>query len=406
MNTPLAALADFLNERRMDITAEWLDRVRKDRKIPSADEMPQAELLDHLPELLEDLIKKLHEARLEAPVALDKGKVHGEVRWRQGYRLDELLREICVLRKVLMEYLAEFYRQQKMEQTLQTLSGKIVHEGLDDIVSKSTVAFVQHQEKEIQKANNSLQELNAQIKSFNDLLVLRDEKRLRTLHTITHEIANHLNVIGLISSVLKKNTDGEAIHGHLDSLSQNVSAMTGLMKHLLEFAALAADGEPAHLAELEPKSLFEELTAYAQKLTESKGLTLTSHFDSGLKSVISDQDKLYRICLNLITNAVKYTDKGEIHVSFHSQDEKSWKIEVRDTGVGIAQEEQKKIFEEFYRSASHRTSHPGVGLGLAITEHLTELLGGKIELKSKVGEGSTFCVILPRESLENKKNNP
>ena len=381
MSDEISPFADFLDQRREDITVEWLRRVRRDRKIPSAGDLPREELLDHLPYLLDTLITQLR----GTPVDQVGSQSHGEDRWKQHYSLDEVLCELSVLRKVLIEELFGFYRDTKAELKLQVQASDLLHACLDLTISNSTTAFVTRQYEEIQAANRSLEELNLR-------LLEKDRQRLQMLRTITHEIANHLNAIGMRVSVLKK--DRDSIDSCTESLSKSVTAMTALVKQLLEFATL--DAERPRLERCEADSLFQEPAAFAREIAEQKGLTFVGHLDPTLGGVVTDRHQLHRVCLNLLTNAVKYTATGEVRFTFWAEPEGNWRIEVSDTGCGIAPEEHEQIFNEFYRASTRRETEPGVGLGLAITRRLVRLLGGRIELDSKLGVGSTFRVVLPR----------
>jgi signal transduction histidine kinase len=268
---------------------------------------------------------------------------------------------------------------------LQVQASDLLHDCLDLTISNSTTAFVARQYEEIQAANRSLEELNLR-------LLEKDRQRLQMLRTITHEIANHLNAIGMRVSVLKK--DRDSIDSCTESLSKSVTAMTALVKQLLEFATL--DAERPRLERCEADSLFQEPAAFGRDIAEQKGLTFVGHLDPTLGEVVTDRHQLHRVCLNLLTNAVKYTATGEVRFTFWAEPEGNWRIEVSDTGCGIAPEEHEQIFNEFYRASTCRETEPGVGLGLAITRRLVRLLGGRIELDSKLGVGSTFRVVLPR----------
>jgi len=349
--------------------------VRRDRKIPSAGDLPREELLDHLPYLLDTLITQLR----GTPVDQGGSQSHAEDRWKQHYCLDEVLRELSVLRKVLIEELFGFYRDTKAELKLQVQASDLLHACLDLTISNSTTAFVARQYEEIQAANRSLEELNWR-------LLEKDRQRLQMLRTITHEIANHLNAIGMRVSVLKK--DRDSIDSCTESLSKSVTAMTALVKQLLEFATL--DAERPRLERCEANSLFQEPAAFGREIAERKGLAFVGHLDPTLGEVVTDRHQLHRVCLNLLTNAVKYTATGEVRFTFWAEPEGNWRIEVSDTGCGIAPEEHEQIFNEFYRASTCRETEPGVGLGLAITRRLVRLLGGRIELDSKLGVGSTF----------------
>ena len=159
MSDEISPFADFLDQRREDITAEWLRRVRRDRKIPSADDLPKEELLDHLPYLLDTLIKQLR----GTPVDQVGSQSHGAVRWKQHYCLDEVLREISILRKVLIEELLRFHCDTKAELKLQVQASDLLHACLDLIISNSTAGFVARQYEKIQAANRSLEELNLRV---------------------------------------------------------------------------------------------------------------------------------------------------------------------------------------------------------------------------------------------------
>ena len=254
MPDDVSPFADFLDQRRKEITAEWLRRVRGDRKIPSADDLPREELLDHLPYLLDTLIKQLR----GTPVDHVNSQSHGEIRWKQQYCLDEVLREISVLRKVLIEELFRFYLDTKAELKLQVQASDLLHACLDLTISNSTAGFVARRYEET-----------------NDQLLKKDHQRLQMLRTITHEIANHLSAIGMRVSVLKK--DRDSIDSCTESLSRSVTAMIALMKQLLEFATL--DAERPRLERCEPDSLFHESAAFGREIAEQKGLAFFEHRD-------------------------------------------------------------------------------------------------------------------------------
>ncbi|HEY5743130.1 MAG TPA: RsbRD N-terminal domain-containing protein, partial [Terrimicrobiaceae bacterium] len=262
MSDEISPFADFLDQRREDITAEWLRRVRRDRKIPSAEDLPREELLDHLPYLLDALITQLR----GTPVDQVGSQSHGEDRWKHHYCLDEVLRELSVLRKVLIEELFGFYRDTKAELKLQVQASDLLHACLDLTISNSTTAFVARQYEEIQAANRSLEELNLR-------LLEKDRQRLQMLRTITHEIANHLNAIGMRVSGLNK--DRDSIDSCTESLSKSVTATTALVKQLLEFATL--DAERPRLERCEADSLFQEPAAFCRDNAEQKGLTFVGH---------------------------------------------------------------------------------------------------------------------------------
>jgi len=126
------------------------------------------------------------------------------------------------------------------------------------------------------------------------------------------------------------------------------------------------------------------------------GLTLQVDVGDAPATMRTDRRKLEQILLNLLSNAVKYTDEGGIALTVTDLGHGTVSFAVRDTGIGIAHEDQERVFDEFRQlPASREAKHPGSGLGLAISRQLAELLGGSIELESALGKGSTFTLILP-----------
>jgi signal transduction histidine kinase len=132
-------------------------------------------------------------------------------------------------------------------------------------------------------------------------------------------------------------------------------------------------------------------------LARAKGLELNCHIDSNVpETVQGDAQRLHQVLINLVNNAVKFTERGQVETNVFLCDENYWAIQVRDTGPGIAIEAQEYIFEPFRRvddSATRR--HSGAGLGLSIVKQLVNLMGGEVVLASQVGQGSTFTVRLP-----------
>ena len=154
--------------------------------------------------------------------------------------------------------------------------------------------------------------------------------------------------------------------------------------------------------ELEPStfdlpSAIANAMALIRERAQRHGIALEMDVDAELGDVVADERKLKQILLNLLSNAVKFTpDGGRIDVRAR-QDDSFVRISVADTGVGIAQEDQEAVFEEFRQVGSNYTSkQEGTGLGLALTRRFVELHGGTIGVDSEPGQGSTFTFTLPR----------
>ena len=141
------------------------------------------------------------------------------------------------------------------------------------------------------------------------------------------------------------------------------------------------------------KEVIETYTAEAQ----SKGLSLRAETASGLGFVRTDRSKLTQVLSNLVSNAIKFTPAGEVAITAGPIDDEHWYIEVRDTGIGMSSDALEYIFERFRQVDDRLTrSYGGVGLGLAITRKIVELLEGEIKVESRQSEGSCFRITWPR----------
>jgi signal transduction histidine kinase len=152
--------------------------------------------------------------------------------------------------------------------------------------------------------------------------------------------------------------------------------------------------------ELSEFSLNELLTTAMTLLREQavrRGIRLELAVDPAVGTIVADQRKVKQIVLNLVANAVKFTpDGGRVDVSARQVDD-AVEVSVRDNGIGIAPDDQARIFEEFARARS--TAHEGTGLGLTLTQKFVALHGGRISLESALGEGSSFTFTLPRSGI-------
>ena len=143
--------------------------------------------------------------------------------------------------------------------------------------------------------------------------------------------------------------------------------------------------------------LLDDLESQTRGLAEEKELELQTSFDDRMPDqIVGDPDRIKQIALNLIANAIKFTDEGHIKVSITKQGRDDWELAVSDTGVGIPSHAQDYIFDEFRQvDSSSRRKYSGTGLGLAIVRNFVMMMGGNVRVRSKVGEGSTFSVKLP-----------
>jgi PAS domain S-box-containing protein len=227
-----------------------------------------------------------------------------------------------------------------------------------------------------------------------------DRMKSAFVSMVSHELRTPLNAILGYADMLKEEVFGTLSEGQLATIqrvSANGQRMLGLVNNLLDQAQIEAGKITISMTPFDPNSLIEDLRSATGVLGEQKGLQLEYTVDSAVPNlVISDRHRLHQVLVNLVGNAIKFTERGKVSVRVFLPDKEHWTLEVTDTGSGIPREAQSYIFEPFRQvDGSETRHHAGTGLGLAIVKQLVNLLGGEITLISTVGRGSTFSVILP-----------
>lgn len=375
-------LADFLCARQELITEEWIASVRLDERIAASETLTRTQLLDHLPQMFNDLADALRGEVDESGIDRDRNaRQHGDHRWQQGYELEELLRELARVRTILIEHLFIFEEKHpEFEGEEKRAAIRCFHLFFEDMIARSVSQYVQEQQAELRARNEHLRTVDA--------------SRLRLLRNATHDLRNTINACQL--SIVAAEESDEAVRRELRSVvRRNLAHMTHLVADLLTYATLFDAANSPRMVPLRVGDLFEELVAHARPSAERKGLSFEAERDPSLDVVVSDPTKVRQIGYNLLSNALKYTERGRIALKIRAIPPDRWAVTIEDTGSGISEEEKEQIFSEYHRAAD--TAHlEGTGLGLSIVRRLVELLKGEVRVESEPGQGSRFDVILPR----------
>jgi signal transduction histidine kinase len=180
--------------------------------------------------------------------------------------------------------------------------------------------------------------------------------------------------------------------------------LTTLVNELLDQAQLEAGRLKLNVHPFAPANLIDDTLAKLTVLARIKGLSLTSDIAADVPATLfGDAARLQQILVNLVSNAIKFTQKGSIRIRLYCHDVDYWALQVSDTGAGIPTEAQTYIFEPFRQvDGSMTRAHAGTGLGLSIVKQLTTLMGGEITLESEIGRGSIFTVYLPLQPIQEK----
>jgi CheY-like chemotaxis protein len=221
------------------------------------------------------------------------------------------------------------------------------------------------------------------------------------LAMISHELRTPLNAILGMAQILKTKGIPAHLEEHVDIISSAGHSLLSLVSDILDFAKLEAGklsftNEPFNL-----RQLFSQVMNGFQYQANEKQIMLDLEFLGDVSgSVIGDANRVRQILVNLLSNALKFTDQGTIQVIVHcikqSKNKALFEVAVKDTGIGIRADKLAFVFEKFSQIDSiYRRKHGGIGLGLAITKQLIEAMGGEIYVKSEYGQGSTFRFTIP-----------
>ena len=218
--------------------------------------------------------------------------------------------------------------------------------------------------------------------------------RKKAVHTITHELRTPLTAITGYAALIDKENDTDKAGMYIQNIRQSSERMRGMLNTLLDFFRLDNGKEQANISPCKISAISHILETEFMPIAISKGLSLivTSHVEAIIQT---DKERVLQICNNLLSNAVKFTDTGSVSLAI-DYDDSMLKLVVEDTGTGMTEDEQQKVFSAFER-LSNAVTKDGFGLGLSIVQRIVAMLGGTIQLESEKGRGSRFIVNIPAQ---------
>jgi CheY-like chemotaxis protein len=268
---------------------------------------------------------------------------------------------------------------------------------------------LQQQTIELQKGSDELQMQNQELEM--QRMQVEDANRLKSefLSNMSHELRTPLNSVNALSQILSM-TAGAKLNdeenNYLKIITRNGKLLLSLINDILDLSKIEAGKIEFLPREINVEHLLNQVVEIATPLAEKKGLLLNIDLVEGVETLETDEAKLQQVLINVMGNAIKFTEKGEVALKTRTGNNELF-IDISDTGIGISENDLPSIFDEFRQvDGSSARQFEGTGLGLAIVKKLTSLLGGSIGVKSKLGEGSVFTIRIPLkwENLDGLKN--
>ena len=449
----LSALASELIERRDAILEAWRAAGEAAPECSIASSLSRAQFNDHIPAVLDCLAHTIQAWPGEQdPVAgqIETEKVceHGLQRWQQGYQLRELIREWGYLQMCVGDELERYAATHpSLEPSVMPTARRAWAQLCADGVTESATQYWRlHQAESAGHVNDLEHALSA--------LHTMERSRAEAWRTAAHDLRGSVTVVKGASALLngsgsdlrqegvdgrrvlqgwggRRSPDPERVEA-ADMLSKSVASLHDMLNDLLSLARLEAGHEQRELTTFDAATLLRDFCTASQAAATESGLFLKMDGPSSLP-VEGDKNKVVRILQNLLLNAVKYTQRGGVSVTWgldNTRDTDRWTFSVQDTGPGIDDADAAPFAQELHNatevaddareastdrrrdivpattlpSASEalpQSQQPGEGVGLTIVKRLCELLDAGLELATKPGQGSTFRVILPR-SYDNR----
>jgi signal transduction histidine kinase len=232
----------------------------------------------------------------------------------------------------------------------------------------------------------------------NASLARASEAKSRFLASVSHELRTPMNAILGFTDALLAGVDGPLNEDQTASLGwvqKGGRDLLGLINEILDLSKIEAGKLTIEAEPFDPRELVEAVVAQHRSLAAQKGIRFAWHDAGAPTQVVLDRQRVRQVLVNLVGNAIKFTQQGEVDVETSVGGGGELQVAVRDTGPGIAAEDHDAIFEEFRQASG---SSAGIGLGLAISRRLARVMGGEITLQSEPGRGSVFLLTLPVEA--------
>ena len=413
----LRAVAAHLLSRRPAILKAWRDAVKSDPALATAVALTRNKFNDHIPAVLDAFQSELQsgDPAVESNDDAHRGSVqHGAHRWQEGYNLGEVTREWHHLHGCVLEEL-EAYGRDHAELGSNVMAN--VRRALLDLcgegVSSSVSEYARLQQAAAVGRVNDLERALEQVNAL-------QRQRAEVWREAAHDLRNSVGLVSNATVLINHSTASDSTRSKsMNTLQAGVASLKFMLNDLLNLARLEAGRDQRRIAPLDAALLLTELCENAQANAMERGLFLRAKGPASM-NVEGDAAKIQRVAQNLLVNALQYTKRGGVTVSWALGDGRRWYLCIEDTGPGMEEGTAAPLLSELKAitagddsvpgdddsapdadatgaagSQMTQSEHPGEGIGLSIVKQLCELLDASLEFESERGKGSVFRVIFP-----------
>ncbi|MDF2388500.1 HAMP domain-containing histidine kinase [Nostoc ellipsosporum NOK] len=429
--------SQVLAEKTDTILYKWVIAVRKDRRIESADDLSYTAIRNHVPDVLKAMVTVLSKSEdSDVKSIVIASLQHGVLRAEQGFDPAEIAREYHLLRTIIFEVIETDLLRLTPLGIIRSM--RLIDAVIDEAIARCFNSYVDERLRELQYLYTSLTVHNEELTR----LVSANQEYLSQLaHDLKHPLTSIIGYSDLFLRQQRKRNDELKDNytnlEHIERVLRNGRQLLRVINDVLEISRFDAGQIKLQLAPTNVRILINNVCEMLEPAAVSKKLQVVVNCDRAPEEVFTDGLQLQQIVTNLISNAIRYTESGTITIVCQILDNdksaiapmlptsnflkenvfsiigenmaivpdkalgkgKYFAIVISDTGIGIAPEDQTRIFEPYFRvNSSNQPPLPdSTGLGLAIVYRLVKLLQGQINLISQLGVGSTFIVTLPLE---------
>lgn len=336
------------------------------------------------------VLKKLHKRQVDAPVIMVTGQGNEQI-------------AVELMKAGATDYIMKSaISAEKIERTLRNSLRIYQAEKAAAIATKKMVESnenLRRTNRLLNQKTKQLEEQQKKIESQNKKLKELSQLKSQFLANMSHEMRTPMNAIMGFSQMLLRNYPEPITQKQEDLVSRifnNSKHLLNMLNEVLDFSKIESGNTKLNAEKFDVGDLVTNTVEELRSLAVKKNLPLKIDLDTEATKIVNDREYLRRVLINLIGNAIKFTDEGQVSVKMAEIDSEKLEIAVIDTGIGIAPEHLENIFEAFHQvDLTLSRKHCGTGLGLAISSKLVKAMGGKISVESKLGQGAIFRVQLP-----------